>query len=635
MPNVYTNFISLALFAYSFLIIWKYRTSKVNRLFFCLAAFFYIVLYVVYKLADYFTGNGIDQATIIQLKFGLGGAAFGEYVRLISLTFGILFASTLILGTFVFFGRQKKNHISLIKCLFAYILLFIALLANPANINLYNLPKGTLISSRASSKSGGIEFYKYYKKPRLQSLSEENKNIVFIYAESLERAFFNEDVFPGLVTRLKEIEKHSISFSNINMAHGTGGTMWAISASQCGLPLFLPSRAILKQRTGDFLPSATCLGDLLEDEGYYLTYYGGASLKFTRKGDFFRSHGFAEVLGKKELIPKLKNKKYLNFWGLYDDSLFDLTYKRFIELSETKKKFGLFLLTLDTHPPGYVSKTCENIPYKNGENIHLNAVACSDYLISNFIHKIANSPYASQTVIFLVSDHFVWDNTPTADLLKKARHGGGLVFMIIEPENSENTEVTTRGTVIDIAKTILPFIGYSGQIGLGRDLLQQNIKIEKERSYILNNLLSWKPEVLKFWGQPQIKKFLSVDIRKKLISIDNKAYKAPIFIELTDDLNTALLYRFHKTIEQHLEKIDPVKKFLWVDDCKDIKLSGKFISDTGVRMAKKGWCLITGHGKEYIYKTKLKSNVRYTVSELHGILGNTDNKPGLAAKRVQ
>lgn len=100
-------------------------------------------------------------------------------------------------------------------------------------------------------------------------------------------------------------------------------------------------------------------------------------------------------------------------------------------------------------------------------------------------------------------------------------------------------------------------------------------------------------------------------------------------------MNTALLYRFHKTIEQHLEKIDPGKKFLWVDDCKDIKLAGKFISDTGVRMAKKGWCLITGHGKEYVYKTKLKSNVRYTVSELHGILGNADNKPGLAAKRVQ
>jgi len=312
-------------------------------------------------VADYFTGNGIDLATIIQVKFGLRGAAFGAYVGLISLTLGILLASIVMFAVWIFKGSRKKDKDSSKRYFLAYSLLGIALLANPATINLYNLPTGTFIPSRASSESTVAEFYKYYKKPKIRPLSTEQKNIGFIYAESLEYAFFDEDTFPNLVPRLKEIEKHSISFTNMHMAHGTGGTIWAISASQCGLPLFLPNLAILIHGTGEFLPSATCLGDLLEDEGYYLTYYGGASLSFMGKGNFFYSHGFADVFGKNELLPKLKNQDYLSFWGVYDDSFFDITYKRFLELSETKEKFGIFMLTLDMHSPGYPSKTCENI----------------------------------------------------------------------------------------------------------------------------------------------------------------------------------------------------------------------------------------------------------------------------------
>lgn len=621
MPNVYTYFFSITAFIVSFFIFSRYSVSKINKLVFSLIAFSYIFLCAAYEVADYFTGNGIDLATIIQVKFGLGGAAFGAYVGLISLTLGTLLASIVIFAVFIFKGKRKTDRSSSKKCFLAYSLLVIALLVNSATINLYSLPKGTFIPSRASNESAVVEFYKYYKKPQIQRLSTEHKNIVFIYAESLEHAFFDEDVFPNLVPRLKEIEKHSISFTNMHMAHGTGGTIWAISASQCGLPLFLPNLAILNHGTGDFLPSATCLGDLLEDEGYYLTYYGGANLLFMSKGNFFNSHGFADVFGKNELLPKLENQDYLNFWGVYDDSLFDITYKRFLELSETKEKFGIFMLTIDMHSPGYPSKSCENILYKNGENKYLDAVACSDYLISDFINKIATSPYASQTVIVLASDHINWNDCPATELLKKARDGRDNIFMIIEPGVSKGMEVTTKGSAFDIGTTILPFIGYSGQIGLGRDLLVNNKENVEDRSYIQKRLYSWKSEILKFWGQPKIRKSLSVDITGNTIVIDKKNYKIPIFIELTEELDSALLFGFDGTIAQHLKKMKSTKRFLMVGECRDIKTSGQLISDNGVAMANDGWCLVTGKGKEYIFKTKLKSDVHYSRTELQSIMG--------------
>jgi len=131
--------------------------------------------------------------------------------------------------------------------------------------------------------------------------------------------------------------------------------------------------------------------------------------------------------------------------------------------------------------------------------------------------------------------------------------------MIIEPDVSKGKEVTIKGTAFDIGTTILPFIGYSGQIGLGRDLLVNNKENVEDWSYIQKRLYSWKFEILKFWGQPKIRKSLSVDITDNTIVIDKKEYNILIFIELTDELDSALLFGFDGTVAQHLQKMKSKK----------------------------------------------------------------------------
>lgn len=44
--------------------------------------------------------------------------------------------------------------------------------------------------------------------------------------------------------------------------------------------------------------------------------------------------------------------------GLYDDSLLDIATKRFQQLSKRQGDFALFVSTIDTHPPGRVTKKC-------------------------------------------------------------------------------------------------------------------------------------------------------------------------------------------------------------------------------------------------------------------------------------
>ena len=625
MPNSYTNLLLASLLSISFYIVSKQSPGKVNRFLFSCIVFVHLFLFLLYKAADYFTGVGIDYATITQIKFGFRGAGIGDYVGHITLYLFVLVLSLSALGFFIFKSKLINRKKSRKLVLSAYFLLVFAFVCNPALINLYNLPTGTFIPSRASSEFASTEFYKYYKIPKLKPRSNEQKNLVLIYAESLEHAFFNEQVFPNLVPRLKSIEQQGISFTNMHMTQGTGGTIWAISASQCGLPLFLPNQAILTHGSEEFLGSAICLGDVLEDEGYHLAYYGGASLGFTGKGKFFKTHGFTEVYGKDELRLKLDDPDYLNFWGLYDDSLLDISFKRFLELSETKEKFGLFLLTIDAHTPGYSSKQCEQTFYQDGENTHLNAVACTDYLLSEFIQKIAESPYAEKTVIVIASDHVNWNAAPSIDLLKKAREGRKNIFMIIEPGKDHVKEVKTKATAFDIGTTILPFLGYDGEIGLGRNLIDINEEDEQEIAYIQTRLFNWKTEILKFWNQPKINKSLLVDVKNKTISIDGKRYKIPVIIQVTDELETALLFNVRRyVLAKYMKKLKSDQKLIMINPCKDIEISGDQISETGKTISNTGWCLMASTGKKVHFMQKIEEPVHFTVPELQKLLAIQD-----------
>ncbi|WP_328732171.1 sulfatase-like hydrolase/transferase [Vreelandella azerica] len=73
------------------------------------------------------------------------------------------------------------------------------------------------------------------------------------------------------------------------------------------------------------VPGVECLGDLLSAQGYRLSFLGGASTEFAGKGRFYRDHGFKHVYGLQTLQKHLEDPEYVNDWGLYDDTLYDLT----------------------------------------------------------------------------------------------------------------------------------------------------------------------------------------------------------------------------------------------------------------------------------------------------------------------
>jgi len=599
-------------------ILYKKKSSFLSNGFFYILLLICFILYLFYGVANYFTGRGIDDSVIFHLKYGLQGAGFSAYTTLIIKVIIIIILTSILLAVVL---GQKKHAISRLipSNRLPFIFIITALVLNPATINMFDLTvneakanriirHSTLFGEDSINKS---EFAKYYRKPYLKKVSKKNKNLVLIYGEGLERTYFDETVFPELIQGLRQLEAKSTYFTNIKEVAGTGWTIGGMVASQCGLPLFTPSHGNSMSGMDSFLASAVCLGDLLHEEGYELVYYGGADLAFAGKGLFYGTHKFDEICGRQELLPRIADQSYRSGWGLYDDSLLDLAFKRFMELSAVKKKFGLFLLTLDTHhPEGDPSQSCKRRIYRDGSNPILNAVSCSDYLLTKFVSKIMESPYADNTVVVIVSDHLSLRNTASDLLNRMARRN---LFMILESGTNEARKIEKLGSTLDIGTTILPFIGYEGTIGLGRNLLGLD-ETMADIKYIQDHLTSWKTYISEFWNFPKIHDFIAIDIDQKKLTIDDRVFKIPILVEFDADLQTNMKFEFDITkkdrkLINYVRDVTDDKGFIFVDYCDYAALLDKNVGHNG-------YCMVIGRGQNYTKALELYGKLKITAEDI-------------------
>ena len=162
-----------------------------------------------------------------------------------------------------------------------------------------------------------------YVEPVILDAPRDPPNLLLLYLESLERTYTDRERFGEAYAHLEALGEKALVFEGVRQVDNTGWTMAGMIASQCGTPL-MPAGLLHDSQfepLGKVVPGVDCLGDLLADKGYALSYMGGASTRFAGKGVFYRDHGFDRVLGREELEPRLEKPGYMNSWGLYDLSL--------------------------------------------------------------------------------------------------------------------------------------------------------------------------------------------------------------------------------------------------------------------------------------------------------------------------
>ena len=95
-------------------------------------------------------------------------------------------------------------------------------------------------------------------------------------------------------------------------------------------------------------------------------------------------------------------------------------------------------------------------------------MACSQQHIAALIDKIKRSPYFSNTVIVVSSDHLAMNNTAYDILTKQKRRN---LFFIIDGTRPLAEQRNEKRSTLDNGATVLDVMGGDNYIGLGRSSL--------------------------------------------------------------------------------------------------------------------------------------------------------------------
>lgn len=601
------------------------RSTTYIRILASLLTLLLLLLTCFYFGSSRFTGAGIDESIMYHVKYGLSGAGYTEYIGLIFMIIFLILIS--LISSYSVYQLLNKRRTSKTNCIqLTAIGIFLgSFIIHPASKNMYEL-----LLPNAYYSDLNVE--DLYVTPEMQSI-KKNLNIVYIYLESLEKTYFDEALFPNLVPGLKALEKESINFTNITQLPATGWTIAGMTSSQCGIPLFTSFSSNTMSGLDEFLPGAICIGDLLNEKGYLLTYMGGSSLEFAGKGKFYESHGFTNIMGKELITENLEDPDYVSGWGAYDDTLLQQAYEQFLLHSQGERPFGLFLLTLDTHHPiGHPSASCSNLPYDDEFNPILNAVHCSDLLVSDFIEKIRKSDYGDSTLIVIASDHLAMKNSAYDKLISSDRKN---LFLVLPPQQKTQLNIDKRGSTIDIGPTLLSLLGYDvAGLGYGRDLMRQEPTIIEAFEYPGKMIRSTANYVSKFWDYPQLNYGLSVNSLKQIAQLGDREIKIPALIILDDKANVdKILFEFDspKKLTDYMVKIDGSQPFVWVDFCSKVSLT----EDNTVLKNDPGYCVAIGRlgGKKFLVKNI--DNSFLSKNDINEVISEDQPDPDLYVSRLQ
>ncbi|MFS2006231.1 sulfatase-like hydrolase/transferase [Duganella sp. CT11-25] len=317
-----------------------------------------------------------------------------------------------------------------------------------------------------SSDFGPDYFGANYVQPASVAVAAQKpKNLVLIYVESLEQGYSAKSAFKrDLLAPLTAL--NGISFADYQQAPGTGWTIAAIVATQCGVPL---ERVTIfdgntqGQALSSFLKNAVCLTDLLEQRGYRNVFMGGASTNFAGKDKFLNQHHYHEVYGRDEWLKSGVAASDMNGWGLYDVDLFARAKTKLRELSGSGQKFNLTLLTVDTHEPeGHLSDSCAKKGFSGFDGV----VSCTAQEVAEFVRYAKDNGYLENTNIVILGDHLSRKNPLTPQLSQLSER------TIFNSFISKDAPAPNRKQLLhfDLMPTILEFTGYAipdGRMGLG------------------------------------------------------------------------------------------------------------------------------------------------------------------------
>lgn len=325
--------------------------------------------------------------------------------------------------------------------------------------------------------------------------SSQPLNIILVYLESMGTPILHHSSWPNLMPNLNALSKSNRYVPNY---YSSGYiTIEGVVNSQCGTLFPFDRDGDSLTGTEGLAENMACFGDILSAAGYRSSYLGGANMAYAGKGDFLKSHGYHSLKGA-EYWSTIGLHQRPDTWGVSDADLFSQAYKELLELKESGKPFNLTLLTIGTHLPGYSYIECK--PYKDGSERFLNAIHCTDQLLSQWVHRLESEGLLKDTLLVITADHPVFSSPEMRRLFgDEALNDRRLPLIVIDPLDRRSP--LNYGAAYDLAPTLLDLAGveHNYRFALGRSLANS----ENERSYFFGRYADALPGVADIYAHGQ------------------------------------------------------------------------------------------------------------------------------------
>lgn len=334
------------------------------------------------------------------------------------------------------------------------------------------------------------------------------KNLVVIYTESVEKAFYDLPTFAPLTAKLRALREGAVDFTHVRQATGVGWTIAGIVSSQCGVPLLdnlvlnpITGLSSVSYRREATLARAVCLGDILKANGYSNLWLSGTDLWFGGKREFLSHHGLERQIGAEEIAAEFAARGKSvprSSWGYFDSTLFALANEKIHAMAAAPEPFAMFILTMDTHHPKPLpSPDCPDFDADTMRQ----AIGCTDHNVAEFVAAIESSPEGADTLIVIASDHVAHRTSQSEEMPPLTQRFN---TFYVRGRGLAPQRIGQDGTNLDIAATIVDFLGGGPQvIGAGQSLLRgpgyiAAHGITDERGYFLSP--EWCKRFIDLWS---------------------------------------------------------------------------------------------------------------------------------------
>lgn len=314
---------------------------------------------------------------------------------------------------------------------------------------------------------------------------EQKRNLIFIFLESMETAFFSQEEHGALevnvVPELYQLAQENLNFSHNDSVGGfaaTSGTTWTmggILAQTAGIPMKTPMGKGYNNYGIEeaFMPGVYTLSNILDENGYNQSVMLGSDARFCGRYRYYMDHGIDQVYDyytamDDGIIPE----GYHVWWGMEDAYLYEYAQQELLNLADGDQPFSFSMLTVDTHHiGGYVCKYCQTEHAEQYENVY----RCASKQLYNFLLWLQQQDFYENTTIVITGDHPSMDaeyfsRRVSTDYDRRVYNC--FINAVPEPVNTKNRQFSG----MDIFPTVLAAMGCSidgDQLGMGVNLFSE------------------------------------------------------------------------------------------------------------------------------------------------------------------